>query len=526
MPEKTPKNIVVCSDGTGNSGFKNRGTNVYKLFEAVDVHGGPGKPRQFKVYDDGVGTRRFKPLKMLGLALGIGLRENVFQLYEAIVRAYEEDDQIYMFGFSRGAFTVRVLADFIAECGIPKEREDRQSGNLRDHTKAAWRAYRRQYAARLQKPVLRLWRILMAEESRSHKEELRVFKKDHPSVGVRIRFLGVWDTVDAYGVPFDTLAWAINTFIFRYRFCSHRLNGIVDYGRHALAIDDERKTFHPTMWDEIEDSDDRPLRGDEDGKHRVRQVWFPGMHSDVGGGYSKHGLSLLALRWMIDELNWVAKRGKTFSETSSAARALQKSGLRLVAEDCASFHAHSNSDGCMHNSRSGLAAFYRYCPRDIAKLCDDVKLDGRVKAEVRIHDSAARRISSSTQGYAPRGIPMSFEKEVSGKQSAGGINLDLGTGTDRSAYQECAEFIRCRRRVQRALYFVSVVIACYAVKIRAGSLGELVTMGGMLKTLGSIWTLYPSLPVAFVLIASFSLLFRLVIGRKCQAFWQAHRHRL
>ena len=135
-----PKNIVVCSDGTGNAGFKNRGTNVNKLFESIDVHQkSEDEIRQFKAYDDGVGTRRLKPLKALGLAIGFGLQRNVFELYEAIARVYEPGDQIYMFGFSRGAFTVRLLAGFICERGIT-DVDTLGTDSLRKRTKLAGRA--------------------------------------------------------------------------------------------------------------------------------------------------------------------------------------------------------------------------------------------------------------------------------------------------------------------------------------------------------------------------------------------------
>ena len=115
------KNIVICSDGTGNTTSKGRGTNVFKLFEAVDVHGhrsNPGLTRQVAFYDDGVGTEPWKPVRLLTGALGLGLSRNVKELYADLARAYEPDDQIYLFGFSRGAFTVRTLAGLIAFCGI------------------------------------------------------------------------------------------------------------------------------------------------------------------------------------------------------------------------------------------------------------------------------------------------------------------------------------------------------------------------------------------------------------------------
>ena len=115
------KNIVLCSDGTGNTANKGRGTNVWKIFEAVDLNGHKSDRslrRQVAFYGDGVGTERFKLLKLISGAFGFGLRRNVKQLYTELCRAYAPGDEIYLFGFSRGAFTVRTLAGLIEQCGI------------------------------------------------------------------------------------------------------------------------------------------------------------------------------------------------------------------------------------------------------------------------------------------------------------------------------------------------------------------------------------------------------------------------
>lgn len=116
-----PKNIVICSDGTGNRDIKGRGTNVFKLFEAIDLNGHRTNPKldpQVAFYDDGVGTENFKPLKILGGGAGLGLARNVRRLYGNLARVYDPDDHIFLFGFSRGSFTVRTLAGMIARCRI------------------------------------------------------------------------------------------------------------------------------------------------------------------------------------------------------------------------------------------------------------------------------------------------------------------------------------------------------------------------------------------------------------------------
>ena len=115
------KNIVICSDGTGNSAVKDRGTNVFKIFESIDLNGHRLNPKldpQVPIYDDGVGTEDFRPLKIFAGITGWGLSRNVKQLYKELCRIYDPGDKIFLFGFSRGAFTVRSLVGLIVRCGI------------------------------------------------------------------------------------------------------------------------------------------------------------------------------------------------------------------------------------------------------------------------------------------------------------------------------------------------------------------------------------------------------------------------
>src|SRR5262249_31024229 len=141
-----PKRIVICSDGTGNTAIKGRGTNVFKVFEAVDLEGhrfDPAKTPQIAIYDDGVGTQSFKPLKILAGATGWGLSRNVKHLYKELSRVYDPGDEIYMFGFSRGAFTVRTLAGFIASCGLvdPDRLKPQSFARLEDVLTEAYPPY-------------------------------------------------------------------------------------------------------------------------------------------------------------------------------------------------------------------------------------------------------------------------------------------------------------------------------------------------------------------------------------------------
>lgn len=142
-----PKNIILCSDGTGNISIKGRGTNVFKMFEAIDLHN--PRTRQIAYYDDGVGTSKFKPLMILGGAFGLGLSRNVRQLYTELVRSYEPGDKIYLFGFSRGAFTVRNLAGFINAAGIFDRNKAKDDVALRRSVRTAYRLYRQKQHALL-----------------------------------------------------------------------------------------------------------------------------------------------------------------------------------------------------------------------------------------------------------------------------------------------------------------------------------------------------------------------------------------
>src|SRR5512139_3292800 len=139
------KNIVICSDGTGNSTIKGRGTNVFKLFEAVDVNGHQRDARltpQVTFYDDGVGTENFKPLQLAGGAFGWGLSRNVRQLYKELARVYDPGDNIFLFGFSRGAFTVRSLVGLIATCGLVDPRRVPSAAGFDKLVDQAYAAYR------------------------------------------------------------------------------------------------------------------------------------------------------------------------------------------------------------------------------------------------------------------------------------------------------------------------------------------------------------------------------------------------
>jgi uncharacterized protein (DUF2235 family) len=365
--ESLAKNIVICSDGTGNSTIKGRGTNVFKLFEAVDVNGhrsDAGLARQLAFYDDGVGTENLKWLRIFAGATGYGLSRNVKQLYREVCRVYEPGDAIYLFGFSRGAFTVRTLSGLIGDCGLIDPNQFETEDDFRESVRLAYKAYRRKYRAWLTRLVAR--RGMTTAEFRE-----KFARKDQEERPVRL--LGVWDTVDAVGLPFR-LADVWNRVVWQYKFETSTLCAVVNKGCHALALDDERGAFGPVLWDERDPAT----------KARVEQVWFAGAHSNVGGGYPQQGMSLVALDWMLGHA--------------------EREGLRFVKTAREMYQTQHSFSDKLYDPRSGLGMFYRWKPRDVQKLCAARGIDSP-----KIHVSAVERVVQAPDGYAPGNIPATVQ---------------------------------------------------------------------------------------------------------------------
>ncbi len=364
------KNIVLCSDGTGNSAIKGRGTNVFKLFEAIDLNSHRTNLKvdpQVAFYDDGVGTENLKPLRILGGATGFGLARNVRQLYRELARVYDPGDRIFLFGFSRGAFTVRTLAGLILKCGIVNGSDIERIPTAQALATAVddvYDAYRAGYDSHLTRFVGRILR--WPDRATAVAELHRRYPFHAPA---RIRFIGVWDTVDAVGMPF-ALASFVNTWICQFKFPTQDLSERVDHACHALSIDDERKSFMPTLWDEV-----------EGGEARIEQVWFAGVHSNVGGGYPKQGMSLVPLDWMLQRAAAVAK-------------------LRVQPLDLAMIQSHASVDDKLYDPRGGTGVFYRWAPRHVDALCRASHVP------IKVHLSVVERIAHGTDDYAPGNLPL------------------------------------------------------------------------------------------------------------------------
>lgn len=284
-----PKNIVVLSDGTGQEGGKGRDTNVYKVFRMLEDR----TERQIVFYDQGIGTDQYK---IAGSVAGAGFTENILQCYQFIYENYNAGDKIFLFGFSRGAATVRSLANFIHYFGVlPKSRPEliKQAygiykGGREDEDTSSIKAPQN-LAEQGMQSLAELRDTITRGTPLSEKAER--FVHEHPNQWASIEFLGVWDTVPALGLP----GAVIDTFVnyipgWRHRYHDFALHPSVKNAHQALSIDDDRKWFQPTIWDTYNKE-----------YQEVEQVWFSGSHTDVGGGFREPGLSDIVLEWMVQK---------------------------------------------------------------------------------------------------------------------------------------------------------------------------------------------------------------------------------
>ncbi|SNT02259.1 Uncharacterized protein, PA2063/DUF2235 family [Tardiphaga sp. OK246] len=299
------KNIVVCCDGTGNEISENI-SNVLKLYRMLRKTG-KTQPNQVVFYDPGVGTlARPDPwtklkqdaVAVLGLATGYGLDDNVLAAYEFLVSQYEEGDEIYLFGFSRGAYTVRVLAGLVHRIGLLSQQQRNLAG-------AALTAYKQVRSEA--DPA-----AAAAPNEPGHggdaAQPVPSTKDDRASQFARIvssrlptiRFVGVWDTVASVIVPRPDRFYAFSL----QTLANTRSNPSVRVFRQAIAMDERRRMFRLDAWDEPQTFMHNRFSATNNAEPQdARQVWFSGVHADIGGGYPEieSGLSKFPLIWMIDE---------------------------------------------------------------------------------------------------------------------------------------------------------------------------------------------------------------------------------
>ncbi|NQT11445.1 MAG: DUF2235 domain-containing protein [Planctomycetes bacterium] len=332
------RRLIVCCDGTWSTPHQEHDgvpvpTNVVRLYNAV-AEEDPQGVDQLKYYHPGVGTEGNWWENVKGGAAGIGLSKNIMSGYRWLCAVYQPGDQMFLFGFSRGAYSVRSLAGMIGSCGLLD-----LSGLADDE----------------------IWpRVQAAYDGGYRKKNSRWGKNWKLHAPPKIHFLGVWDTVGAMGVPNDMAILNILDDRDKYAFHDTSLSKDTKHARHALALDETRASFMPALWTGVQR------------RRHVKQVWFSGAHSDVGGGYPEIGLSYCALKWMMDEAN-------------AQGLAFHKGMYDQVKPDF---------QDVLHDSRTGVYKQLRTQPRNIPLLVASA-------GKSVVHDSALKRCVDPPIAQAP-----------------------------------------------------------------------------------------------------------------------------
>jgi uncharacterized protein (DUF2235 family) len=364
-----PKNIVICCDGTGNS-FENpdNDSNVIKLYSTLLIDG----VTQVGYYHPGVGTlgdptarnwisRNWSKVK--GLAFGGGLLENVGDAYRYMMEVYEVGDQVYLFGFSRGAYTVRALAGVLRMFGVLNSGND---GLIRYILKL--------YAKRT-RDANRMTATFKFAAADHFKE---TFSRPCP-----LHFVGVWDTVSSYG-------WIYNPVRLPYT----ARNPDMMNGRHAVSIDERRCFFQKNLW------------GEAFPHQTLKQVWFAGVHSDIGGSYyePESGLSKLSLEWMMAE---ALGFGLKVDQTKAKA---------MLGDPQPSNRAVPDAKAKIHSSLTRwwwIAEFLPHRYYDEATLQAKWRIPLGAARDVAndsvLHETAKQRVKSGV-GYSPKNLKGDIDK--------------------------------------------------------------------------------------------------------------------
>lgn len=350
------KRLVICCDGTWNTPDETTGdglpcpTNVTKVALAVAGEDDGGVEQRI-FYHPGVGTKRSERIR--GGAFGYGLSRNVRDTYRFIVENFEPGDELFLFGFSRGAFTARSVVGLVRNSGVLKPRH---VGRLDE----AYALYR-------------------SRTAHPRGVEATLFRRSW-SWETRIHFIGVWDTVGALGIPL-AVPWAalVNR---RWAFHDTQLSSHVDNAFQALAIDEQRQPFVATLWERQESA----------ARQRVEQVWFSGVHSDVGGGYADASLADVPLLWLVDRAR---QCGLAFEDDAFQGIVTSREGPAG-----ADIKVAPDALGPAHQSRTG---YYRLLPPLHRQL-------GTADREREYVASSALRRWEEVTDYAPGNLGAYLDK--------------------------------------------------------------------------------------------------------------------
>ncbi len=282
------KRIIICCDGTWNTPDKIASeradgegrkvkfipcsTNVVKIASAVKEISEIDGRTQLTYYDPGIGTEGWIVKRWFEGATGHGISKNIRDAYSFLIKNYTLGDELFLFGFSRGAFTVRSLAGLIRNCGVLRDTEINMVNK-------AYKLYKSR-----------------SESTHPRAKESELFRKTYSVADkIPIKFIGVWDTVGSLGNPLliNTVFSKLSFSIMGNQFHDTQLSSIVENAFQALAIDEKRRNFKPAVW--------QKQNSGENYKQTVEQVWFKGVHSNIGGGYPLTGLSDITLKWMLNK---------------------------------------------------------------------------------------------------------------------------------------------------------------------------------------------------------------------------------
>ena len=301
-----------------------RPTNVVKIARMVRPQASDGTEQKV-YYDRGVGTGDFID-RIFGGLFGIGLKHNVIEAYRFLSQHYCPGDEIWLFGFSRGAYTVRRVAGMLRKCGLlPGELDGEARAAATDE---AYEIFVRREGA---------------DQGGADSQAALDFRGKTRSPRIPVRFIGVWDTVGAYGI-----GGVLGQLAGKARFHDSLLSSDVQFACHAVAIDERRAAFRPTLW---EQTDGGRAKGQV-----LAQSWFTGAHSNVGGGYQDSGLSDIALHWMAARAEargiefdpgW---RGRLFPDVFGELRDSREGIYKLLCESVRSIGAQSNGCEFLHQT--------------------------------------------------------------------------------------------------------------------------------------------------------------------------------
>ena len=347
------KRLVACCDGTWNIAGQPSKTNVTKLaLSVLPVHAGT---EQRVYYQSGVGTHGWDRLP--GGAFGVGLSRNVLAAYHFLIETYEPGDELYLFGYSRGAFTARSLAGLIRNCGIL--RRDTAS-----RVKDAWLLYRN----RLEEPAgtaSALFRRAYAHET-------------------RIRFIGAWDTVGSLGIPVTWRLPVVSLINRRWTFHDTELSSWVDGAFQAIAIDERRRPFEPTLWHQ---------QSGAGTTQELKQVWFAGTHGDIGGGNEDTGLSDISLLWMVEQ-------ARRYGLEFDASKLNDIGPATMHPNASTAFRVCPSVMGALHNTWTGL---YRLTPPLLRPIGETRNKDAELDGCEYLADTAEKRRANDSR-YRPANL--------------------------------------------------------------------------------------------------------------------------